>query len=135
MNSALPLIWRKIGQRYNLEGNKCETCKEEFFPARKICPTCRRKGKLITVDMPREGIIYSFTEVFVGPTGFENETPYFLAVIELNNETKTRILSQIVDSDAKDIIIGAKVKKTFRKISDIDPEGPIAYGYKFKVMK
>jgi len=22
----------------------------------------------------------------------------------------------------------------FRKISDIDPEGPIAYGYKFKVI-
>jgi uncharacterized protein len=134
MQSALPLIWRKIGQRYNLEGNKCETCKEEFFPARKICPSCRRKGKLIPVDMPREGIIYSFTEVFVAPTGFENQTPYFLAVIELNNESKTRILSQVIDSNSEEIKIGAKVKKTFRKISDIDPEGPIAYGYKFKVM-
>jgi hypothetical protein len=131
--SGLPSIWRKISQRYNLEGNKCETCGEEFFPERKICPSCRRKGKLVKAEMPKEGVIYSFTEVFVGPAGFEKETPYFLAVIELNNKTKTRILTQVVDSEKNSIKIGAKVKKVFRKISDIDPEGPIAYGYKFKV--
>ncbi|MFH1587752.1 MAG: Zn-ribbon domain-containing OB-fold protein [Candidatus Diapherotrites archaeon] len=132
---GLPSIWRKMNQRYNLEGNKCLTCKEEFFPSRTICPTCRRKGKLEFIDLPKEGIIYSFTEVFVGPIGFEKETPYFLAIIELENESKTRILSQIVDSKKDSIKIGSKVKKVFRKISDIDPEGPIAYGYKFKVME
>ncbi len=134
-NTGLPLIWRKIGQRYNLEGNKCLTCGEEFFPARKICPTCRRKGKLEPIDLPKKGTIYSYTEVFVGPTGFEKETPYILAIIELENKTKTRILSQIVDSEKQDVKIGARVKKVFRKISDIDPEGPIAYGYKFKIEK
>jgi len=83
--------------------------------------------------MPFTGKIISFTEVFVGPFGFDKETPYFLAIIELDN--KAKILSQIVDSEKEKIKIGAKVKKIFRKISDIDPEGAIAYGYKFKVIE
>ena len=81
--------------------------------------------------MPREGKIISWTEVFSGPEGFEHEVPYFLAIIELNN--KVKILGQIVDSEKEKVKIGANVKKVFRKISDTDVEGPIAYGYKFKV--
>ncbi len=81
--------------------------------------------------MPYEGKIVSFTEVLVGPAGFENETPYFLAIIEFEN--KVKILAQIVDSDKNKIKMGAKVKKVFRKISDEHAEGVIYYGYKFKV--
>ena len=82
--------------------------------------------------MPREGKIVTFSEVFSAPYGFELETPYFIAIIELKNGA--RLLSQIVDSEKEKIKIGAMVKKVFRKISDIDPEGPIAYGYKFKIV-
>jgi uncharacterized OB-fold protein len=131
-NGALPLLWRKFPERYLLMGNKCETCGTSFFPGRKVCPNCRRKGKLVPEEMPKEGKIISFTKVFAGPYGFEYETPYFIAIIELSN--KARVLSQVVDSAEEKIKIGAKVKKVFRKISDIDPEGPIAYGYKFKVV-
>lgn len=131
-NSSLPLLWRKFPERYLMMGNKCETCGTSFFPARTVCPNCRRKGKLVPEEMPREGKIITFTEVHSGPYGFEMETPYFIAIIELNNGAK--VLSQVVDSQKDKIVIGAKVKKVFRKISDIDPEGPIAYGYKFKIM-
>ncbi len=130
-NGSLPLLWRKFPERYLMSGNKCETCGTSFFPARKICPNCRRKGRLVQEDMPRSGKIVTFSEVFSAPYGFELETPYFIAIIELNNGAK--VLSQVVDSKREKIKIGAKVKKVFRKISDIDPQGPIAYGYKFKI--
>lgn len=133
MNGALPLIWRKFGERYDLDGNFCETCKTAFFPARPVCPNCRRRGKLVPRKMPKKGKIVSFTEVFTGPAGFEHETPYFIAIVELEN--KARLLTQIVDSEREKVKIGAKVEKVFRKISDIDPEGPIAYGYKFRVVQ
>jgi uncharacterized OB-fold protein len=131
VNGALPSIWRKFPERYNLQGNYCETCKTSFFPARKVCPNCRRKGKLVSKQMPFNGKIVSWTEVFVGPPGFENEAPYVLAIVELEN--KARVLTQIVDSAKDKIKVGAKVNKCFRKISDTDQEGPIAYGFKFKV--
>lgn len=131
-DAAVPLHWRRFDERYRLSGSHCTNCKEYFFPKRMVCPNCRRKGKLVNSEMPREGTITSFTEVFVGPQGFENETPYFLALIELKNGAK--ILSQIVDSKHEKIKIGAKVKKMFRKISDEHEEGTISYGYKFKVV-
>ena len=132
VDAALPLMWRNYFQRYNLEGNRCETCGTEYFPPRTICANCRRKGKLVPKNMPREGKIISFTEVFVGPEGFDTETPYFLALIELAN--KVKVLTQLVDSEKEDVKFGAKVEKVFRKISDNDPEGAIAYGYKFRVV-
>lgn len=131
MKNVLPLIWRKIPERYRLIGVKCETCGTEYFPQRKICPKCRRKGKLIQKQMPTEGKIYSFTEVHSGPSGFEHETPYHLAIIELSNGVK--ILSQIVDSKKEKIRIGARVVMRFRKIFEDGKEGAIAYGFKFKV--
>ncbi len=133
MENALPLIWRRFPERYNLVGNSCETCKTSFFPARPVCPNCRRKGKLAEGQMPRTGKIISWTEVFVGPAGFENETPYMLAVIELDNGA--RLLSQVVDSPKEKVKTGARVEKCFRKIADADAEGAIAYGYKFRVVE
>ena len=131
VQNSLPLHWRKYPERYRLEGNINEETGEAFFPARVVDPKQGRKGKLVPIEMPRIGKIVSLTEVYVGPQGFEKETPYFLALIELEN--KVRMLTQIVDSPKEKIKEGAKVKKVFRKISDIDEEGAIAYGYKFKV--
>jgi len=131
VNGAAPLHWRKYPERYRLEGNFNEKTGEAFFPARVIDPKQGRKGKLIPSEMPREGKIVSWTEVFVGPLGFDKETPYFLAIVELTN--KVKLLTQIVDSETEKVKVGAKVKKVFRKISDTEEEGAIAYGYKFKV--
>ncbi|VVB98749.1 Uncharacterised protein [uncultured archaeon] len=131
VQGALPLHWRKYPERYRLEGNYNTETGQEFFPARVVDPGAGRNAKLSPKEMPREGKILSWTEVFVGPQGFENETPYYLAIIELTNGV--RLLSQVVDSGKAKVQIGAKVKKVFRKISDTDAEGAIAYGYKFKV--
>lgn len=132
VENAIALHWRQYPARYLLRGNHCQTCKTDYFPGRLFCPNCRRKGKLVLKEMPRSGKIVSFTEVFVGPMGFENETPYFLALIDLGNQCT--ILSQIVDSPREKIKTGARVSKMFRKIQDTDHEGAIAYGYKFKVV-
>lgn len=131
MRDALPLVWREIPERYNLIGSFCENCKHEFFPQRLICPNCRRRGQLAEKKMPTEGEIFSFTEVHSGAKGFENETPYVLAIIELANGVK--VLGHIADSPLEKIKIGAKVKAIFRRIFAEGEEGIIAYGYKFQI--
>ncbi len=132
MNVSVPLIWRKIPERYTLTGSVCENCKSEYFPQRKFCANCRRKGRIIPKRMPDEGKIFSYTEVHVAPSGHENEAPYFLAIIELKNGVM--LMSQIVDSEREKIKFNAPVKMAFRKITEDDEEGLIAYGYKFKVV-
>ena len=131
MRKLLPLIWRGNKERYRLLGSVCEGCGKDYFPQRRICPNCRRGGKLVEKQMPREGKILSYTLVHSAPAGFELESPYFLAVIELANGVK--VLSQLADSPAAKVEIGAPVKMVFRKIFEDDDEGAIAYGYKFTV--
>src|SRR3989344_3576255 len=99
MRNLLPLIWRNITERYRMLGVHCENCGRDFFPQRRICPDCRRKGKLVSKQMPHEGKIVSYTLVHAAPSGFEHEAPYFLALVELTNGV--RALSQLVDSPAE----------------------------------
>jgi len=82
--------------------------------------------------MPRTGKIYSFTRVHAAPSGFEHESPYWLAIVELDNGV--RVLSQIVDSPEEKVVIGAPVTMVFRRIYADAAEGIIAYGYKFKTV-
>lgn len=129
MNGALPLLWRRIPERYTLTGNKCENCKTEFFPQRLLCPKCRSHGVLVPYPMPEEGKVFSYTRMHTAPAGFEHETPYYMTIIELANGVK--LLSQVVDATEAEMKIGLPVKMVFRKISQDAEEGAIAYAYKF----
>jgi uncharacterized OB-fold protein len=132
MQHPLPLIWRMIPEKYYIMGSHCATCKEDFFPFRQICPNCRRLGKVTEKKMPPTGTIYSFTEVSAPPSGFEFESPYPLAIIELDN--KVKILAQIVDTPMEKIQIGSRVQMRFRRVGDDDEEAAISYGYKFALI-
>lgn len=130
MNEAIPLNWRKYPERYRLEGSHCENCGEDFYPKRTICPNCRREGEIKDKEMPKKGEIVSYSEVHAAHKDFEDETPYYIGLIKLENGVK--VFSQIVDSEDSEIEIGARVKRVFRKINDSE-NGVIAYGHKFKV--
>lgn len=132
MKNAIPLLWRRIPERYALVGSECQNCKTDYFPQRKFCYKCRRRGKVVEKQMPLDGKIFSFSQVHAAPMGHEDEAPYYLAIVELSNGVK--IMTQIVDSEHKEITFGAKVEMVFRKITEDDDEGLIAYGYKFKVI-
>src|SRR3989338_5534765 len=114
MRESIPLTWRRI-------------------PKRNICPKCRRKGKIEEKQYAGKGKIYSFTEIFAPPAGFEDQAPYVLAIIEL--EEGPKLTAQVVNAHAKDVAIGNKVEAVFRVIQRDDPEGLIHYGFKFKLVK
>ena len=124
-------FWREIPQRYNLIGNKCEECGQVFFPPRESCPKCRRKsmGKIKEIKLTGKGEIVTYSIIHVGPEEFEDQVPYPIAIIQLDEGP--RITAQIVDCDIHDVKIGMKVKSTFRKIQQDGSTGAIYYGYKF----
>jgi len=129
----LAITWRRIPERYRLTGSACESCKTNYFPTRKLCPKCRRKGKIVQKQFSGKGKIYSFTEVTAGPAGFELEAPYVLAIVELDEGS--RLTAQVVGVGEKDVAIGSPVEMIFRKILEDSEEGLIHYGYKFRLAK
>ncbi|MBS3815181.1 MAG: Zn-ribbon domain-containing OB-fold protein [Hadesarchaea archaeon] len=126
----VPRFWREIPNRYNLIGSKCGNCDEVFFPPRHVCPKCRRIGKLQPYQLDGKGKVISHTIVHAPPEDFADESPYVLAIIEL--EEGPRVTGQITDCDPDEVEIGDDVEAKFRYISEESEEGLIYYGYKFK---
>ena len=122
-----PRYHREVSQRYRLEAGKCKQCGDISFPPRLVCPKCKSKT-FETVKLSREGKILTFTIIRVGPDKFSKETPYVVAIIELNDGV--RLTSQVTDCDVDKVEIGNKVKLVFRKIQDEGKSGLHCYGYK-----
>jgi uncharacterized OB-fold protein len=129
---AVPRFWREISNRYNLIGTKCGNCNKIFFPPRYICPKCRRIGKLDPYKLNRKGKIISFTVIHVAPNGFEDQAPYALAIIELDEGP--RLTAQVTDCDPNQIKIGDRVEMIFRRIGQDGEDGAIYYGYKVRLV-
>jgi uncharacterized OB-fold protein len=125
-----PRFWRKTKSRYNLYGVCCTTCEDKFFPPRKICPKCRRASKLSNVKLDAIGEIETYTVIHSAPEGFEEQTPYVMALVKLK-EGPT-LTTEIVDCEHDEVEIGMPVEGVFRKIGESEKGGPIYYGFKFR---
>jgi len=80
-----------------------------------------------------KGEIVTYSIIHVGPEDFEEQVPYPVAVIQL--EEGPKITAQIVDCSLDDLHIGMKVESEFRKIQQDGSTGAIYYGYKFRPVK
>ncbi len=65
-----------------LIGGVCRSCGCRMFPFAPVCPVCMSED-LAHEPMPREGTLYSFTIVHVGPKAWEK--PYALGYVDLTN--------------------------------------------------
>lgn len=129
---AVPKFWRRIPDRYNLIGTKCKNCDLLFFPPRSICPKCRRIGEMENFQFSGKGKIVTYTKIREPLEGFEDQSPYVVAIVEL--EEGPRISGQITDANFEDIEIGKKVEAIFRRVNEDGKEGIIFYGYKFRLV-
>lgn len=75
------------------------------------------------------GTIYSFTLVQAPPAGFEGQSPYILALVELDEGGI--ITAQLTDMDDRPKI-GDRVEMVTRKLTTDGSRGMIVYGYKFR---
>nr|WP_321497056.1 Zn-ribbon domain-containing OB-fold protein [uncultured Methanolobus sp.] len=125
---SVPRFWRKQIARYNLVGTHCKKCDEYFYPPRNMCPACRREGEIEDYKFSGKGEVVTFTVIHTAAEGFENQTPYVLAIIKLDEGPS--LTSQII-CDPKAVKIGMKVKPVFRKLGQAGERGMIYYGTKF----
>ncbi|GAB4521720.1 MAG: Zn-ribbon domain-containing OB-fold protein [Anaerolineales bacterium] len=123
--------WRLKKQRYTLTGEVCPHCEAKIFPPRDVCPECNQEAKT-TFQFSGRGEVYSYTKVFNAPAGYEENAPYTVALIKL--EEGPIITAQLTDleNDAQ-VQIGMPVEMVTRRLrSDGDERGMIVYGYKFR---
>jgi len=126
----IPRHWRLRKQRYGLVGEVCEHCDAKVFPPRDICPTCGEEAKTL-YNFSGRGEVYSYTTVMEAPAGFEDNAPYTVAMIKL--EEGPLVTAQLTDLENKQVSIGMPVEMVTRKLrSATDERGMLVYGYKFR---
>ena len=75
------------------------------------------------------GEIYSLTTVREAPEGFEDQAPYVLALVKLDEGAL--VTAQLTDLDELPAI-GDRVEMVTRKLTTEGERGMIVYGYKFR---
>ena len=126
----IPRHWRLRRQRYGLVGEVCPHCDAKIFPPRDICPECGGNAREL-YRFSGKGEVYSFTDVFEAPTGFDMNVPYTVALVKL--EEGPLVTAQLTDLGDQPVEIGMPVEMVTRKMrNDGDERGMIVYGYKFR---
>ncbi|MBO9308505.1 MAG: Zn-ribbon domain-containing OB-fold protein [Chloroflexi bacterium] len=120
--------WRVKTQRYTLIGEQCPSCGQSIFPPRDICPKCGAEAKT-EYTLSGKGEVFSYTIVQEPPAGFEEQAPYVLALIKLDEGPL--LTAQLTDLDGVPEI-GMRVEMVTRKLRTDGPNGVILYGYKFR---
>lgn len=85
---------------------------------------------LITHNMSGLGEIYSFSTMYSVPQGFEEQKPYTVALVKLDEGPM--VTAQLTDVNQDELRIGLRVEMVTRKIREDGDEGQIIYGYKFR---
>ena len=126
----VPRHWRLRKQRYGLIGEVCPHCNAKLFPPRDICPECGKEAKN-QYQFSGRGEVYSFTTVYEPPAGYEENAPYTVALVKL--EEGPIITAQLTDLGESPVKIGMPVEMVTRRLrQDGDERGMIVYGYKFR---
>lgn len=126
----VPRHWRLRKQRYALVGEVCPHCDVKIFPPRDVCPECGGEAKT-AYKFSGKGEVYSFTRLENAPAGFEEQSPYTVALIKL--QEGPIVTAQLTDLGADEVQIGMPVEMVTRRLrSDGDERGILVYGYKFR---
>ncbi len=125
----IPRHWRLKSQRYALIGEVCPHCNAKLFPPRDVCPECGGPAKEPFAFSGR-GEVFSYSTVFQAPTSHEEQAPYTVALVKL--EEGPLVTAQLTDVDRKDVKIGMPVEMTTRVLQSNGDRGSIVYGYKFR---
>ncbi len=122
--------WRLRKQRYGLVGEVCPHCNAKLFPPRDVCPECGQEAKSL-YNFSDRGEVYSYTTVYDPPAGYEQNAPYTVALIKL--EEGPLVTAQLTDLGDQPVEIGTPVEMVTRRLrQDGDDRGMIVYGYKFR---
>lgn len=76
-----------------------------------------------------KGSVYSYTVVTDPPAGFEEQAPYVLALVQLDEGPL--VTAQLTDL-GEPVTVGMRVEMVTRKLRTEGESGMIVYGYKFR---
>ena len=99
-----------------LMGSTCTACGNLSFPPRADCSACLH-GEFTFTELSGRGTLLTFTSIDAAPAGFENDVPFYLGVIDL--EETGRLLACFGETiDPQEIAIDMPVQVVPRLLEE-----------------
>jgi uncharacterized protein len=103
-------------RKHELLIQRCDACRQFVFPPNSLCSECLGTGLTWTKTTGR-GRVYSFVVYHrVYHPGFENEIPYVVAIVEL--EEGARLLSNIIGCPPDQVRCEMPVEVVFEDVTE-----------------
>ena len=115
MADSTTLPWWQAAAEHRLVVQRCLACEHTRLPPAPICPECR-SADADFMAVPGRGEVYTYTIVH-RPIAAEQELPYVIAVIALEDSGGVRIISNLVEVDVDAIEIGMPVEVVWEDMS------------------
>ena len=106
-------------RRHELVVLRCAACGCYVHHPRPSCPRCAG-GELRPTRVSGRGTLYSFTvSHYVGAPGFEDEVPYVIVIVELEEQVGLRIVGNLRDCPRDAVRVGMPLEVLWE---DVTPE-------------
>jgi len=80
---------------------RCKGCRASYFPPKMDCPKCT-DSEIEWFEIKEAGKLLTYTVVNYGPTGFEDDVPYTLAIVDFGDiRVFGRLNRDIKENDIK----------------------------------
>jgi uncharacterized OB-fold protein len=99
---AKPVDFVTYLEQGKVMATRCKKCGTAYFPPKMDCPSCLQ-SEVEWFEVTGEGRLETYAVVNYGPTGFEDDAPYILALAEFGEGLKIfgRLSKDIKESDIK----------------------------------
>lgn len=105
----------EAARRHTLLIQRCRDCQANLFFPQSVCRRCLSED-IEWLEAKGTGEIYSFTVIHRPPSMvFEDETPYVVAIVELDEGV--RMMTNIIGIESEAVRIGMNVEVVFDDVS------------------
>ncbi|MCK4444902.1 MAG: Zn-ribbon domain-containing OB-fold protein [Thermoplasmata archaeon] len=96
-----------------IAGTKCKNCGTMHFPPRADCDNCM-SSDMEWLEREPKGKLATYTTIFYGPTGFEEDAPYTICVVDL--EGGGRLMGWLDEAKEEDLDVGKDVNIDLKEL-------------------
>lgn len=100
-----------------LEGTRCKKCNKVIFPPKADCTDCVG-SEIEWIEFSGKGKLYTYTIINAAPIGFEDQAPYAIGVIDLEEGGRLLAWFENQDIGEDELKIGMDVMVVPKKIKD-----------------
>jgi uncharacterized OB-fold protein len=102
--------WWDACKRHELTVPVCSQCGASRFPISPVCPNCFKPGMTLRPVSGR-GKIFSYTVQYNPPLpALADLCPYNIVIVELDDDHRTHMVSNIVDAAPNELAVGLPVE-------------------------